>query len=222
MSTNQRLVVRCLMMSIDGFASGVNQRLDQPFGDHTEGLTDWVFATRSGRQMIGLEGGEENADDSYMTHSFDNIGAVILGRNMFTTSRGAWTDDGWVGWWGPNPPYHAPTFVLTHHARDPIPMEGGTTFHFATDGIEDALERAFAVADGKDVRLMGGATTVRQFLAAGLVDEMHIAMAPLLIGSGERVFPESAPPAGYRCVEHTSSPAVVHLRFVRDRVGAPH
>lgn len=213
MRANQRLVVRCFMMSIDGFAAGVDQRLDRPFGDHTDGFTDWMFATRSGREMLGMEGGEENEDDAYVAHSFDGIGAVILGRNMFGVSRGPWIDDGWVGWWGPEPPYHAPTFVLTHHARDSIPMEGGTTFHFVTEGIEVALERAFAAADGKDVRLMGGAATVRQYLAAGLVDELHVVMVPMLIGRGERVFPETSPPPGYVCIEHRSTPAVVHLHF---------
>jgi dihydrofolate reductase len=205
------------MMSIDGFAAGVDQRLEQPFGDHTDGFTDWMFATRSGNRMLGLEGGEENADDAFVAHSFDDIGAAILGRNMFTTSRGPWVDDGWTGWWGPNPPYHAPTFVVTHHPRDPLVMEGGTTFHFATGAIEDTLERAFAAADGKDVRLMGGAATVGQYLAAGLVDELHLVVVPMLIGRGERLFPESAPPPRYVCVEHTATPAVVHLRFERTR-----
>jgi dihydrofolate reductase len=212
---SQKLVVRCLMMSVDGFAAGLNQRLEQPFGDRTEGFTDWMFATRSGCQMLGLEGGEENADDSYVAHSFDNIGATIMGRHMFGMSRGPWTDDDWVGWWGPNPPYHAPTFVITHHPREPIPMEGGTTFHFATQGIDDALERAFAAADGKHVRLMGGAATVRQYLSAGLIDELHLVVVPMLIGRGERIFPESSPPPGYSCVEHISTPAVIHLRFER-------
>ena len=211
----QKLVVRCLMMSVDGFAAGLNQRLEQPFGDNTEGFTDWMFATRSGREMLGLEGGEETADNHYVAHSFDNIGAAILGRHMFGTSRGPWTDDGWTGWWGANPPYHAPTFVLTHHPRESIPMDGGTTFHFATRGIDDALERAFAAADGMDVRLMGGAATVRQYLSAGLVDELHLVVVPMLIGRGERIFPESSPPPGYTCVEHTSTPAVIHLRFER-------
>ncbi len=211
--TNQKVVVRCLMMSIDGFAAGLDQRLDQPFGDHTDGFTDWLFATRSGRQMLGLDGGEENADDPFVARGFDNIGAVILGRNMFTTSRGPWPDDGWVGWWGPNPPYHAPTFVLTHHRREPLPMEGGTTFHFVSQGIDDALEQALAAADGRDVRVMGGAATVRQFLSAGLIDELHLVVVPLLIGNGERLFPESSPPPGYTCVEHTATPAVMHLRF---------
>ena len=216
MSNNQqRLVVNCLMMSIDGFAAGLNQRIDRPFGDHVDGFTDWMFATRSGNEMLGLDGGEANADDAYVARSFDGIGAVILGRNMFTTSRGPWTDDGWVGWWGPNPPYHAPTFVLTHHERDPLPMEGGTTFHFATGGIEDTLERAFAAADGQDVRLMGGAATVRQYLAVGLIDAMHLVLVPMLIGQGERIFPETAPPQGYTCVDRVATDAVVHLRFER-------
>ena len=212
---NQKLVVRCLMMSVDGFAAGLNQRLEQPFGDHTKGFTDWIFATRSGRQMLGLDGGEENADDPYVAQGFDNIGAVILGRNMFGTSRGPWTDDGWNGWWGPNPPYHAPTFVLTHHPREPMPMDGGTTFYFATQGIDATLERAFATADGKDVRLMGGAATVRQYWSTGLIDELHLVVVPMFIGRGERILPESSPPSGYACVEHTSTPAVIHLRFER-------
>jgi dihydrofolate reductase len=214
-TTSQKLVVRCFMMSVDGFAAGLDQRLEQPFGDNTEGFTDWMFATRSGCQMLGLEGGEENADDSYVAHSFDNIGATILGRNMFGVSRGPWTDDGWKGWWGPNPPYHAPTFVLTHHRREPLPMEGGTTFHFTDQGIDEALARAFAAANGMDVRLMGGAATVRQYLDAGLIDELHLVVVPMLIGRGERVFPESSPPPGYTCTEHTATPAVIHVRFER-------
>ena len=215
MATRQKLVVRCLTMSIDGFAAGENQRLDKPFGDNTEGFTDWMFATRSGCAMLGIEGGEENLDDPYVKHSFDNIGAYILGRNMFSTSRGPWPDDDWKGWWGANPPYHAPTFVLTHHPREPIPMEGGTTFHFSTDGIERTLERAFAAADGQDVRLIGGAASLREYLAAGLVDELHIVLVPMLIGRGERVFPEIAPPPPYTCVERVASTRVVHLRFER-------
>jgi dihydrofolate reductase len=215
MPTSQKLVVRSFMLSLDGFAAGLHQRLEQPFGDHTEGFTDWIFATRTGHQMLGNEGGAENEDDSYLAHAFDDIGATILGRNMFGTSRGPWTDDGWTGWWGPNPPYHAPRFVLTHHHRDPIPMEGGTTFHFVTDGIEPALERAFAAADGKDVRLMGGAATVRQYLAAGLIDELHLVIVPMLIGDGERVFPPSSPPPAYVCLEHRATPSVIHVRLER-------
>jgi dihydrofolate reductase len=216
MPTNdQKLVVRCFTLSLDGFAAGLNQRLEKPFGDGTDGFTDWMFGTRSGNLMLGLDGGEENGDDPYVAHSFDDIGATILGRNMFGTSRGPWTDDGWTGWWGADPPYHAPTFVVTHHPRDPIPMEGGTTFHFATGSITDTLERAFAAADGKDVRLMGGAATVRQYLSAGLVDELHIVLVPMLIGRGERIFDEAAPPEGYTCVGHEATAAVVHLRVER-------
>ncbi len=155
-----------------------------------------------------------NGDDAYIADAVDGIGAVILGRNMFTTSRGPWTDDGWTGWWGPNPPYHAPTFILTHHERDPIPMEGGTTFHFATGGIHDTLERAFAAADGKDVRLFGGGATVAQYLAAELVDQMDLVIVPMLIGEGERPFPVAPPPA-YRCTRHVATDAVIHLRFER-------
>lgn len=211
---NQRLVVRGFMVSVDGFSAGPNQRLDQPFGDHTEGFTDWIFATRSGNRMLGLDGGADNADEPYVASAFDNIGAAILGRNMFTTSRGPWTDDGWTGWWGPNPPYHAPTFILTHHEREPIAMEGGTTFHFATGGIHHTLERAFAAAGGKDVRLFGGAATVAQYLAAELIDELQLVVVPMLIGEGERPFPVAPPPA-YRCTSHTATEAVIHLRFER-------
>ncbi len=201
------------MLSVDGLAAGLNQRIDAPFGDHVEGFTDWMFATRSGNQMLGLDGGEENLDDQYVATSFDNIGAVILGRHMFGTSRGPWTDDGWTGWWGPNPPYHAPSFVLTHHERDPLEMEGGTTFHFATGGIHETLDLAFAAAQGKDVRLMGGAATVRQYLNAGLIDELHFVVVPMLIGQGERVFDGTTVLRDYVCSEHTATPAVVHLRF---------
>jgi dihydrofolate reductase len=211
----QKLVVRCFMISIDGLGAGLNQRLDQPFGDNTEGLTDWVQATRSFAEMVGIDGGEEGVDNDFMVHAFDNIGATILGRNMFTPSRGPWPNDDWRGWWGPNPPYHAPTFVLTHHPRDPMPMEGGTTFHFASSGIENTLEQAFAAANGKDVRLMGGAATVRQYLNAGLIDELHFAIAPLLIGQGESVFDGTAPIRHYKCIEHIATQAVTHVRFER-------
>jgi dihydrofolate reductase len=215
MST-QKLVVRCFTISIDGLAAGPNQRMEQPFGDHTEGFTEWMFATRNFREMIGMEGGDEGIDNDFVTHAFDNIGATILGRNMFTPSRGPWpNDDDWQGWWGPNPPYHCPTFVLTSYPRDQLPMEGGTTFHFATGDITDTLATAFAAADGQDVRLMGGAATVRQFLNAGLIDELHFVVVPMMIGQGERVFDGTAPLRHYTCVEHTKTPAVTHVRFVR-------
>lgn len=215
----QQLVVRCAFMSIDGFMAGINQRLEQPFGDNVAGFHDWFFATRTGAQMIGAEGGQEGIDDSYLAEAFDGIGATILGRNMFAPSRGPWTDDGWTGWWGPNPPYHNDTFVLTHHARPALPMEGGTTFHFITDGIEHALDLAFAAADGKDVRLMGGADTIAQYLRAGLVDDMHLVMVPVLIGVGERLLDGLDIARNYRCVEHRASDAVVHLHFTRVNSG---
>ncbi len=215
---DQKLVVRCFMISVDGLAAGLNQRMDQPFGDHTEGFTDWIFATRSfKREVLGLDGGDEGIDNDFVEHAFDDIGATIIGRNMFTPSRGAWTDDDWTGWWGPNPPYHAPSFVLTNHPRDPIPMEGGTTFYFATGGIEHTLEQAFAAADGKDVRLMGGAATVRQYLNAGLIDELHLVIVPMMIGTGEPVFDHTNPLRHFTCVDHTASNAVTHVRFERTR-----
>jgi dihydrofolate reductase len=212
----QKLVVRCFTVSIDGLAAGPNQTLQQPFGDHTEGFTEWMFATRNFREMIGMDGGDEGVDNDFVVHAFDNIGATILGRNMFGPSRGPWPDDDWQGWWGPNPPYHAPTFVLTHHPRDPIPMEGGTTFHFASGPIIDTLTNAFAAADGKDVRLMGGAATIRQFLNAGLIDELHLVIVPMMIGVGEPVFDHTTPLRNYTCVEHTATSAVTHVRFVRN------
>ena len=215
MTARQRLVIRCLMMSIDGYACGENQRLDQPFGDNTEGFTDWIFATRSFHENLGTGGGEVNADHTYVAPGMDKVETSVVAVTMKTTSLCPWPYAGLVGWWGPNPPYHSPTFVLTHHARDPIPMEGGTTFHFATGSIEDTLARAFAAADGKDVRLMGGATTVRQYLAAGLVDEMHLVVVPMLLGRGERVFPDASPPPGYVCTERVATDACVHLRFTR-------
>jgi dihydrofolate reductase len=215
MMSDQKLVVRCFMISIDGLAAGPNQSLEQPFGENTDGFTDWIFKTRSFKEMIGEDGGEEGIDNDFMVHAFDNIGATILGRNMFTPSRGPWPNDDWQGWWGPNPPYHAPTFVLTNHPKESIPMEGGTTFHFATGDITDTLNKAFAAANGKDVRLMGGAATVRQFLNAGLIDELHFAVVPMMIGQGERVFDGTVSLRHYKCVEHLATSSVTHVRFQR-------
>jgi dihydrofolate reductase len=209
----QKLVVRCMSMSLDGFGAGVNQRLDAPFGDGTEHLNDWFFATRTGAALLGREGGEDNEDDRFLATAFDGIGATIIGRNMFTTSRGPWVDDGWTGWWGPNPPYHHDTFVITHYARASMPMEGGTTFHFATDGLEPTLQRAFAAAGDRGVRLIGGVTTVREYLRAGLVDELHLVMAPVLVGAGERVLDHPDIAARYECTDRVATPAVTHLFF---------
>jgi dihydrofolate reductase len=211
-----KLRVHNFAISLDGYAAGPNQDVDNPLGLGGLGLHEWVFATRAWSRMQGGDDGSEGLDDQFMAAGDDGIGATIMGRNMFGPIRGDWKDDQWTGWWGDNPPYHHPVFVLTHHPHVPIPMQGGTTFNFVTDGIESALERAFGAANGGDVRLGGGASTVQQYLKAGLIDEMHVAIVPILLGSGERLFDHlDAGPIGYRCIELVSSPAVVHVRFVR-------
>jgi dihydrofolate reductase len=204
-------------ISLDGYAAGLNQRADAPFGDiDQDELHHWMLATRMGHEMMGKEGGSEGVDQDIGSQHFAGIGATILGRNMFGPVRGDWPDDEWKGWWGPNPPYHHPTFVLTHHPRAPIPMEGGTTFHFVDDGIESALEQALAAADGADVRIGGGAATVRQYLQAGLIDYLHLAIAPMLIGAGERLFDGLADlPERYEVAEVACSPLATHVRLSR-------
>ena len=212
-----KLRVRNLAISLDGYAAGPGQDIDNPLGVDGLRLHEWVFATRAWNQMEGKEGGVEGLDDKFIAEGEAGIGATIMGRNMFGPIRGPWNDDRWSGWWGPNPPYHHPVFVFTHHPHEPIAMEGGTTFHFVTDGIEVALERAIEAANGGDVRLGGGAATIQQYLKARLIDELHLAIVPVLLGSGERLFDHlDGGPAGYRCVELVSSPAVVHVRLVRN------
>jgi dihydrofolate reductase len=175
-----------------------------------------MFETRTWHQMSGEEGGGEGVDDRFAAAGEVGVGATIMGRNMFGPIRGDWTDDEWKGWWGDNPPYHHPTFVLTHYPHEPITMEGGTVFHFVTDGIEAALERANEAADGQDVRLGGGASTIQQYLRAGLVNEMHLAYSPVLLGSGERLFDGlDNVPTGYEIAEFVGTPAALHVRFVR-------
>ena len=211
-----KLRVHNLSISIDGYGAGPNQSLENPLGVGGPGLHEWVFKTRTGRRMLGEEGGDEGLDDQFFERGDAGIGATIMGRNMFGPIRGEWSDETWKGWWGPNPPYHHPVFVLTHHPRRPIPMEGGTTFNFVTDGIESALSQAFAAAGDQDVRLGGGAATIQQYLKAGLVDEMHVAIVPIFLGAGERLFDHlDGGPFGYECVELVSSPSVTHARFVR-------
>ena len=211
-----KLRVHNFSMSVDGYAAGPGQGLDTPLGLGGERLHDWVFETQHGRSMIGAEGGSTGVDDKFIAAGETGIGATVMGRNMFGPVRGGWGDSDWRGWWGPNPPYHHPVFVLTHHPHDPIEMDGGTTFDFVTEGIEAALERAYAAADGADVRLGGGASTVQQYLRAGLVDEMHLVIAPTLLGAGERVFDNLDPEVGgLQVVEIVSSPAVVHVRLAR-------
>jgi dihydrofolate reductase len=179
-----KVVVQSIGMSLDGFSAGANQSLDEPLGVHGRDLMEWFMATKTFVEMVGGEGGETGVDDGIAAAGFGH-GAWILGRNMFGPIRGPWPDEEWKGWWGDEPPYHVPTFVLTHYAREPIEMKGGTTFHFVTDGIHSALERAKTAAGDRDVRVGGGPATIRQFLSAGLIDELHIALRPLFLGKGE-------------------------------------
>jgi dihydrofolate reductase len=212
-----KLRVHNLSMSLDGFVAGADQGVDNPLGVGGEQLHEWMFATRMWGRMVGTGEGSTGLDNEFAERGEENIGAHVMGRNMFGPIRGDWGDEQWRGWWGDDPPYHHDVFVLTHHARSPIPMEGGTTFHFVTDGIEDALARATEAAGGADVRLGGGAATVRQYLRAGLVDELHVAITPVLLGLGERLFDGLDDlPAGYVCDELRGSGAVTHA-VVRKR-----
>jgi dihydrofolate reductase len=211
-----KLRVHNFAISLDGYGAGPDQGVDTPLGVGGERLHEWVFETRSGAEMIGTEGGEGGIDDDFFTAGTRGIGATIMGRNMFGPIRESWGDESWTGWWGDDPPYHHPVFVLTNHARHPLSMAGGTTFHFVTDGIEAALERAFTAANGEDVRLGGGVSTIQEYLRAGLVDEMHVAFVPILLGRGERLFePRDGVSERYECVELVCSPAVAHARFSR-------
>ncbi len=215
-----KLRVNAFGVSVDGYGAGPAQSLDNPMGIGGMALHQWVFGTKTFKKvagdfagsLIGDSTGETGVDDDFAARGFANLGAWIMGRNMFAPSRGAWPDDGWQGWWGDNPPYHVPVFVLTHHPRDPITMAGGTTFHFVTDGIDVALERAKEAAGDKDVRLGGGVATIRQYLAAGLIDELHLAIAPALLGRGEHLFTGiDMVGLGYQCTEHASSSAATHV-----------
>jgi len=187
-SSRPRLRVHCFAVSIDGYGAGPNQDLQNPLGVGGLALHEWVFGTRTFQQMLGRDGGTTGIDDAFAARGFDNIGAWILGRNMFGLIRGPWLDESWKGWWGDNPPYHAPVFVLTNHARASIAMDGGTTFHFVTDGIHAALQRAVEAAGDRDIRLGGGVDTIRQYLQAGLIDSLHFALAPVVLGQGEALF----------------------------------
>jgi dihydrofolate reductase len=207
-----RLLVRSFTISLDGYGAGPDQSKETPLGVGGEELHDWLVNTRTFRQMQKAEGGDTGVDEEFAADGFANIGAWILGRNMFAPSRGPWpADDPWRGWWGKNPPYHAPTFVLTHHPRPALVMEGGTTFHFVTDGIHAALDQAKAAAGDRDVRLLGGASTIRQYLGARLVDEMHVAVSPMLLGSGEHLLGGLDLPAlGYRCTKSVGTARATH------------
>jgi len=212
-----RLRVCSFSISLDGYGAGPDQSLEQPLGRGGTALHDWAWGTRTFRQMFGQDGGSTGIDDEFAVRGFRNVGAWILGRNMFGPVRGPWLDESWKGWWGDEPPYHVPVFVLTHHARAPLTMQGGTVFHFVTDGIETALHAARQATGDLDVRLGGGVATIRQYLRAGLVDEMHLAISPALLGSGENLLSGIDLPAlGFRCTEHVPTAAATHVVLSRD------
>ena len=214
-----RLRVLSYSISLDGYGAGPNQTREEPLGVGGEDLHGWLVESRMFKQLYGKEGGFTGVDNDFAVRGFENLGAWIMGRNMFGPVRGPWPDDTWRGWWGKNPPYHVPVFVLTHHARAPLAMEGGTTFHFVTGGVHEALDRAREAADGKDIRIGGGASTIRQYLEARLIDDMHIAIAPTLLGSGEHLFAGLDLPAlGYRC---SFTPGEQAAHFIIERVAHP-
>jgi dihydrofolate reductase len=211
-----KLRVHNFAISLDGYGAGPDQAPETPLGVGGERLHEWVVRTRFFQKMFGGEGGVTGLDDDFAAAGEEGIGATVMGRNMFGPIRGGWGDEEWKGWWGDTPPYHHPVFVLTHHRRSPIVLEGGTTFHFVADGIEAALGEAFDAADGADVRLGGGVSTIQQYLRAGLIDELHLAVVPILLGRGERLFDNlGAGPPGYEVVEFVSSPSVAHVRLAR-------
>jgi dihydrofolate reductase len=207
-----------ITMSLDGYVAGPNQSVAHPLGEGGEKLHDWAFATRTFRAVHGMEGGATGPDDDIAAEYFQNIGATIMGRHMFGGGDGPWGDKPWNGWWGEDPPFQMPVFVLTHHARDPLEMQGGTTFHFVTEGIDVALERAKAAARGKDVTLGGGANVAQQYLKAGLIDEMEIHVVPVLLGGGARLFDNTdSQQTTYECVRVVNSPTVSHYKYRRKR-----
>jgi dihydrofolate reductase len=211
------LRVASFTISLDGFGAGPDQDLNNPLGVGGTSLHGWAIATQTiQKRLLGGNGGETGLDDDYAARGFHNIGAWILGRNMFGPVRGHWPDETWRGWWGENPVYHVPVFVLTNNPRAPLIMDGGTTFHFVTEGITVALERAREAAEGKDVRLGGGVNVIQQYLRQRLIDEMHIAIAPVLLGSGERLFKGvNLPALGYGCTRHEASPRATHVLLSR-------
>jgi dihydrofolate reductase len=216
-SPQGKLVVRCFSVSADGYSAGPDQDANNPLGVGGMALHEWVLPTRTFQKMLlGKDGGTTGPDDDFAARGLENIGAWILGRNMFGPVRGPWPDESWKGWWGDEPPYHCDVFVLTHHARAPITMKGGTVFHFVTDGIEAALQRARDAAGGRDVRLGGGVATIRQYLRAGLIDEMHLAIAPVLLGSGENLFTGlDLVRLGFKRTDHVATAAATHMVLTR-------
>jgi dihydrofolate reductase len=211
-----RLRVHGFTISVDGYGAGPHQDVEHPLGVGGQALHRWLFETRAFKQMFGGHGGTTGIDNDFAAGGLTGIGAWIMGRNMFGPIRGPWPDDTWRGWWGEEPPYHTPVFVLTSYPRAPLVMKGGTVFHFVTRGIHAALEQAVAAADGQDVRLGGGVSTIRQYLQAGLVDEMHLAISPVLLGSGEHLMADLDLPAlGYICSQHVASENATHVIVTR-------
>ena len=208
-----RVRVESFTISLDGYGAGPSQDINNPLGSGGTDLHQWAFPTRTfQRALFGADGGTTGVDEDFAARGFKNVGAWILGRNMFGPVRGPWPDMNWKGWWGNNPPYHFPVFILTHHARPPIEMEGDTTFHFITGGIREALDRAREAAGGLDVRIGGGSNTIQQYLREGLIDELHVAIAPVLLGGGERLFEGvDLRSLGYACVEFAASDKATHV-----------
>ena len=211
-----KLRVLCFSVSADGYGAGPDQNLQNPLGARGPEMFDWFFHTRTWQKMHGHADGETGIDDDMAAQSFDNIGAWIMGRNMFGPVRGSWPDESWKGWWGDEPPYHTPVFVLTHHPRPPLQMKGGTVFHFVTDGIHSALKQATQAAGGKDVRLGGGVATIRQYLQAGLIDDLHLVMSPVLMGTGEHLLHGINTHAlGYKCERYVGGQRAIAHVFLR-------
>lgn len=212
-----RINVMNFTISLDGFGAGSNQSLKEPLGIGGEELHTWMFPTKRFRSMGGKNDGTEGIDNDFVEKAFENVGAWIMGRNMFGPIRGVWPDTNWNGWWGENPPYHVPVFVLTHHERKPVTMKGGTTFHFSTKGIEATLDEARNAANGKDIRIGGGVSTIRQFLKAGYVDEMHLAISPLFLGSGEHLFSGiDMVSLGYNKIQRIEGELATHIIIKKD------
>ena len=212
-----KLRVNAFSISLDGYGAGPDQTLEAPLGTGGHAVHQWFFPTRTFQQtVLGKPDGQTGVDDDFAVRSFENVGAWIMGRNMFGPVRGPWPDESWRGWWGETPPYHVPVFVLTHHARRPLEMDGGTVFHFVTDGYESALRQARAAAGNRDVRVGGGVSTIRQYLTAGLMDEMHVVVSPVLLGRGEHLFAGiDLPKLGFKVAEHVTTPAATHVVLSR-------
>jgi dihydrofolate reductase len=211
-----KIRVHTFAISLDGYGAGPRQSLENPLGVGGAALHGWMIPTRTFQRILTNSGGETGPDDDFTARGFEHIGAWILGRNMFGPIRGAWPDDKWQGWWGDNPPYHTPVFVLTHHARAPIQMAGGTTFHFVTDGLPAARDLAVAAAHGRDVRVGGGVATIQQFLRAGLIDELHLAVSPVLLGSGESLFSNlNLLELGYHVVQQVGTSRAAHYVLMK-------